>query len=74
MSIVYVYVGAEADIGEVAKDLRNMAPTVLIVCCSNGDVMAQMHVALREEGVNRSSRGDGEDAEESGENASWISK
>ena len=40
---------------------------VLIVCCSNGDVMAQMHVALREEGVNRSSRGDGEDAEESGE-------
>ena len=68
MSAVYVYVGAEANIGQVAVDLRNQAPTVLIVCCSDGDVTARMHMALRQEAVNRSTRGEGANAEQKGSN------
>ncbi len=60
MSVVYVYVGAEANVGEVAVDLRNQAPTVLIVCCSSGDVTARMQAALSQEAVNKNTRGDGE--------------
>ena len=37
-----MYVGAEANIGQVAKDLRNLAPTVLIVCSSDEDAAARM--------------------------------
>ena len=60
MNCVYVYVGAEANIGQVAKDLRNSAPTVLIVCCSDEDAAARMETALSEEVVNKQTRGDGE--------------
>ena len=59
MKCVYVYVGAEANIGQVAKDLRNLAPTVLIVCCSDEDAAARMQTALSEEAVNKQTRGDG---------------
>ena len=59
MSCVYVCVGAEANIDQVAADLRNQAPTVLIVCCSDGDVAARMQTALSQEAVNRNTRGDG---------------
>lgn len=59
MSGVYVYVGAEANIDEVAVDLRNQAPTVLIVCCSDEVAAARMEMALSEEAVNKQTRGDG---------------
>ena len=53
MSVVYVYVGAEANIDQVAADLRHQAPTVLIVCCSDGDVALRMQTALSQEPVSR---------------------
>ena len=59
MSCLYVYVGAEASIDQVAVDLRNQAPTVLIVCCSNEHAAARMKTALSEEAVNKQTRGDG---------------
>ena len=50
MCVVYIYIEAEADIDEVAADVRNMAPTVLIVCCSDMAVAELMQTALcREE-------------------------
>lgn len=51
MSGVYVYVGAKANIEHVAVDLRNQAPILLIVCCSDEDAAARMGVALSEEAV-----------------------
>ena len=49
--VVYLYIDAEADIDEVAVDVRNMAPSVLIVCCSDMFVAQQMEAALRREGI-----------------------
>ena len=40
-------------------DLRNHAPTALIVCCSDEDAAARMKTALSEEVVNKQTRGDG---------------
>ena len=51
MSSVYVYVGAKADVVKVALDLRNQAPAVLIVCCSDEDKRQRMETALSEEAV-----------------------
>jgi hypothetical protein len=59
MSCVYAYVGAEADIDRVAGDLRNQAPWVLIVCCSDDDAAMQMDTALRREAVEQKTCGDG---------------
>ena len=59
MNCVYVYVGAEANIDQVAMDIRNQAPIVLIVCCSDEDAAARMETALSEEAVNKQTRGDG---------------
>ena len=59
MSGMYVYVGAEANVDQVAVDLRNQAPIVLIVCCSDEDAAARMQTALSEEAVNKQTRGDG---------------
>ena len=60
MSCVYVRIGAEANIDEVAKDLRNQAPWVLIVCCSDERAAWQMQTALSQPVVHRTTRGDGE--------------
>ena len=59
MSCVYVRIGAEANIDEVAKDLRNQAPWVLIVCCSDERASRRMHTALSQPAVHRTTRGDG---------------
>ena len=59
MSGVYVYVGAEANIDQVAKDLRNQAPIVLIACCCDEGAAARMETALSEDVVNKQTRGDG---------------
>ena len=59
MSGIYVYVGAEANVDQVAVDLRNQAPIVLIVCCSDENAAARMETALSEEAVNKQARGFG---------------
>ena len=59
MGGIYVYVGAEANIDQVAVDLRNQAPNVLVVCCSDEDAAARMATALSAEVVNKQTRGDG---------------
>ena len=59
MSGVYVYVGAEANIDQVAVDLRNQAPTVLIVCCSDENAAARMKALLSEKAVGKQTRSGG---------------
>ena len=55
---LYVYVDKEADIDEVAKDLRNQAPTVLFVCCYDSEAAMRMQTALSKDAVNKT-RGEG---------------
>ena len=55
---LYVYVDKEADIDEVAKDLRNQAPTVLFVCCCDSEAAMRMQTALSKDAVNKT-RGEG---------------
>ena len=50
---LYVYVDKEADIDEVAKDLRNQAPTVLFVCCYDSEAAMRMQTALSKDAVNK---------------------
>ena len=58
IACVYVYVDKEANIDEVAKDLRNQAPTVLFVCCYDSEAAKCMQTALSKDAVNKT-RGDG---------------
>ena len=58
MSGLYVYVGAKADIDLVARDLRNQAPIVIIMCCSDENATARMTAALSEKAVGKQARGD----------------
>ena len=58
VSGLYVYVGAEANIDEVASDIRNAGPNILIVCCSDETAAAEMERALEQTAVD--TRGDGE--------------
>ena len=61
IACLYTYVGEEANVDEVAKDLRNQAPTILVVCCCNGAMAEDMTTALSKDGVDkRTTRGDGE--------------
>jgi len=55
---LYVYVDKEADIDEVAKELRNHAPTVLFVCCCDSEAAKRMQIALSKDAVNKT-RGEG---------------
>ena len=47
-----------ANIDEVAKDLRNQAPTALFVCCYDGEAAMRMQTALGKDAVNKT-RGEG---------------
>ena len=53
-----MYADKEADIDEVAKDLRNQAPTVLFVCCCDSEAAMRMQTALSKDAVNKT-RGEG---------------
>ena len=55
---LYVYVDKEADVDEVAKDLRNQAPTVLFVRCYDSEAAMRMQTALSKAAVNKT-RGEG---------------
>ena len=59
IACVYTYVGNEADVDEVAADLRNQAPTVLFVCCCDSETAIRVRAALSKEAVNNETRGDG---------------
>ena len=59
IACLYVYVREEANVDEVAVDLRNQAPTILFVCCSDGEVAESMATALSKAGVDNKPRGDG---------------
>ena len=59
IACLYVYVDDEANVDEVAVDLRNQAPTILFVCCSDGEVAKSMAIALSKAGVDNKPRGDG---------------
>ena len=59
ISCLYVYVGKEANLDEVAVDLRNQAPTILFVCCGDREVAKDMAIALSKKGVDNAPRGDG---------------
>ena len=57
---LYAWVGDKAEMEAVAADLRNIAPTILIVCCQHGWMAAQMETLLRKPGIDRTAetRGD----------------
>ena len=59
IACLYVYVGKEANVDEVAVDLRNQAPTILFVCCGDREVAKNMAIALSKKGVDNAPRGDG---------------
>ena len=61
ISCLYVYVGKEANLDEVAVDLRNQAPTILFVCCADMEVAKNMATALSKKGVGNAPHGDGEE-------------
>ena len=67
VSCVYVNVGAEANIDQVAKELRKHGPIVLIVCCSDDDAAVKMDTALRQDPVDNQTRGDGGSVESAGD-------
>ena len=53
IACLYVYVDKEANIDEVAKDLRNQAPTVLFVGCFDSETALRMQTALSKDAVNK---------------------
>ena len=56
---LYLAVDLQANIEEVAADVRNQAPTILLVCCECLDIAKQMVLALEKEPVKNDLRGDG---------------
>ena len=50
-------------------DLRNQAPTVLLVCCYNREATTRMQIALSKDAVNNKTRGGGEKGKEKGKQA-----
>ena len=66
IACLYAYVGKEANLDEVARDLRNQAPTILFVCCCDGQVAEEMKTVLSEQGVDNRPRGDGGKGQGSG--------
>ena len=57
IGVVYAAVCEGADIEEVAKDLRNHAPTILLVSCFNDEMATQMGEALGRPAVTRGGGG-----------------
>ena len=66
IACLYAFVGKEANLDEVARDLRNQAPTILFVCCCDGQVAEEMKTVLSEQGVDNRPRGDGGKGQGSG--------
>ena len=61
-----MYVGKEANIDEVAVDLRNQAPTVVLVCCCDGEVAMLMQTALSKAAVDNKTHGEWEKGRDTG--------
>ena len=56
---LYLAVDLQANIDEVAADVRNQGPTILLVCCECQEIANQMERALQKEPVKNDLRGDG---------------
>ena len=62
VSVLYCNVGESADIEDVAKDLRNMGATILLMCCATRDIASSISVYLERaaDGAKATIRGGGE--------------
>ena len=59
MQCVYAFVGNEANVDNVAADLRNHAPQILCVVCDDSETALTLEAALTQPAVDRRRRGDG---------------
>ena len=60
LACLYVWVGDDALCSDVAKDLRNQAPSILLVVCDSSDIAASMKNYLEEDPKDEpDTRGDG---------------
>ena len=55
---LYLVLGLQANIAEVAADVTNQGPTILLVCCDSEEMATQMLRALEKDAVNNDIRGD----------------
>ena len=60
INIIYTYVGEDCDIVELARDLRNVAPTFIVLCCCDWTTAQQMQTELMKEPVGEPTRAGGE--------------
>ena len=51
IACVYIYVGKDADLPAVAKDIRNQGATIVLMNCENKKVAAIMARLLSEAGI-----------------------